>query len=67
MCIVGRREEFLAEVKAECLTLRDPNVNKADILSTSRFARDDLIIAVQADFAVPENILHVRDVLQAGT
>jgi hypothetical protein len=66
VCVVGRRQELLAEVKAECWTLRDPNVNKADITPVTHIAPGDPIVAVQADFAVPKDILHVRNILQIG-
>ncbi|EKM60647.1 uncharacterized protein PHACADRAFT_85124 [Phanerochaete carnosa HHB-10118-sp] len=65
VCIVGRREELLAETKAECWSLRDPGVDKADILPVSLVAPNDPIVAVQADFTVPEDIVHVRGVIQA--
>jgi len=64
VCVVGRREELLAEVKAECWSLRDPSVGKADILPVSHVVPNDPVVAVQADFTVPEDIVHVRTVLQ---
>lgn len=66
MCIVGRREELLAEVKAECWALRDPSVAKADISPVHLVKPNDPIIVIRADFTNVEDMAHLREVLKSG-
>lgn len=64
VCIVGRRSDLLAEVKTECWILRDPSVDKSAILPASHVAPKDPVFAVQADFTVPEDAVHIASLLR---
>jgi NAD(P)-dependent dehydrogenase (short-subunit alcohol dehydrogenase family) len=66
VCIVGRREDLLAEVKAECWSLRDPAVQRQDIPALNFVKPNDPVIAVAADFVSPEEMGNVKDTLKTG-
>lgn len=63
---MGRRENLLAEVKAECCLLRNPGVQKADGVSINVVQPTDAIIAVKADFASVEDMVKLREIVKTG-
>lgn len=63
---MGRRFDQLAEVKAECLRLRDPKVDEIDVTPVDKLKPDDPVVALKADFADADDMVRVREALKLG-